>query len=122
MDIASAVKKLSNAVSGGGMELSLYSKVGMGDGRQAGNPWLQEFPDPISRISWDNYVTVSKVDADNLGFINEHAANGGFDGSYAKITVGGVILDGVPVLIQPGQAPGSIGMALGLWAPSWNEI
>ena len=113
IDIASAVKKLSNAVSGGGMELSLYSKVGMGDGRQAGNPWLQEFPDPISRITWDNYVTVSKVDADNLGFINEHAANGGLDGSYAKLTVGGVILDGVPVLIQPGQAPGSIGMALG---------
>jgi molybdopterin-containing oxidoreductase family iron-sulfur binding subunit len=113
MDIASAVKKLSNAVSGGGMELSLYSKVGMGDGRQAGNPWLQEFPDPISRVTWDNYVTVSKIDADNLGFINEHAANGGLDGSYAKLSVGGVVLDGVPVLIQPGQAPGSIGMALG---------
>ncbi|MGB5437624.1 MAG: TAT-variant-translocated molybdopterin oxidoreductase [Maribacter sp.] len=113
MDISAAVKKLSNAVSGGGMELVLYSKVGMGDGRQAGNPWLQEFPDPISRVTWDNYVTVSKGDADNLGLINEHAANGGLDGSYAKVTVGGVTLDKVPVLIQPGQAPGSIGMALG---------
>ena len=113
VDISTAVKKLSNAVSGGGMELVLYAKVGMGDGRQAGNPWLQEFPDPISRVTWDNYVTVSKGDAENLGLINEHAANGGLDGSYAKVTVGGVTLDKVPVLIQPGQAPGSIGMAFG---------
>jgi molybdopterin-containing oxidoreductase family iron-sulfur binding subunit len=27
----------------------------MGDGQQA-NPWLQEFPDPITRVSWDNYL------------------------------------------------------------------
>ncbi|MBD1259606.1 TAT-variant-translocated molybdopterin oxidoreductase [Maribacter polysiphoniae] len=113
MDVSSAVKRLSNAVSGGGLELTLYSKVGMGDGQQAGNPWLQEFPDPISRVSWDNYVTVSKADATRLELINEHAANGGLDGSYAKLTVNGVALDQVPVLIQPGQAPGSIGLALG---------
>ncbi|MDE3741415.1 TAT-variant-translocated molybdopterin oxidoreductase [Maribacter polysaccharolyticus] len=113
VDVSSAVNSLSKSVSGGGLELTLYSKVGMGDGQQAGNPWLQEFPDPISRVSWDNYVTVSKADAANLGLINEHAANGGLDGSYAKLTVNGVTLDGVPVLIQPGQAPGSIGLSFG---------
>ncbi|MDV7139960.1 TAT-variant-translocated molybdopterin oxidoreductase [Maribacter sp. TH_r10] len=113
VDISSAVRNLSKAVSGGGMELTLYSKVGMGDGQQAGNPWLQEFPDPISRVSWDNYVTVSKADAITLELVNEHAANGGLDGSYAKLTVNGVTVDNVPVLIQPGQAPGSIGLALG---------
>jgi len=47
----------------------LYSKTGMGDGRQANNPWLQEFPDPISRVSWDNYVTVSKADAESWGLV-----------------------------------------------------
>ena len=113
VDIASAVQSLANATSGGGMELTLYSKVGVGDGQQAGNPWLQEFPDPITRVSWDNYVTVSKADAENLGFINENAANGGLDGSHAKLTVNGVTIDNVPVIIQPGQAPGSVGMALG---------
>ncbi|MRX63395.1 TAT-variant-translocated molybdopterin oxidoreductase [Maribacter luteus] len=113
VDVSSAVRNLSKAVSGGGMELTLYSKVGMGDGQQAGNPWLQEFPDPISRVSWDNYVTVSKADAITLELVNEHAANGGLDGSYAKLTVNGVTVDNVPVLIQPGQAPGSIGLALG---------
>ncbi len=113
ISITSAVRNLSNATSGGEMELTLYSKVGMGDGQQAGNPWLQEFPDPISRVSWDNYLTVSKVDAEKLGFINENVANGALDGSYAKLTVNGVSIDKVPVLIQPGQAPGSIGLSLG---------
>ena len=42
-----------------GMSLVLYTKTGMGDGQQANNPWLQEFPDPITRVSWDNYLTVS---------------------------------------------------------------
>jgi len=84
-----------------------------GDGQQASNPWLQEFPDPISRVSWDNYVTVSKADAVSLGFINENVANGGLDGSYAKVTVNGVTVDGIPVIIQPGQAKGSIGLSLG---------
>ncbi len=110
--ITSAIQSLANA-NMAGMELQLYSKIGMGDGRQAGNPWLQEFPDPISRISWDNYVTVSKSDAEKLGFVSEHAANGGLDGSYAKLTVNGVSVDNVPVIIQPGQAVGSVGLSFG---------
>ena len=113
IDIASAVQSLANATSGGGMELTLYSKVGMGDGQQASNPWLQEFPDPMTRVSWDNYVTVSKVDAERLELVNEHVANGALNGSYAKLTVNGVAVDNVPVIIQPGQANGSVGLSLG---------
>ena len=52
------------------MSLVLYPKTGIGDGQQANNPWLQEFPDPISRISWDNYLTVSASDAKNIGLKN----------------------------------------------------
>jgi molybdopterin-containing oxidoreductase family iron-sulfur binding subunit len=110
--IASAVRSLANATSGG-TELVLYSKVGMGDGRQANNPWLQEFPDPITRVTWDNYVTVSKADAEKWGFENWNVANGGLNGSYAKLMVDGSTLDGVPVIIQPGQAPGTIGLSFG---------
>ena len=110
--IASAIRYLANS-SGPDMELTLYSKVGMGDGRQANNPWLQEFPDPISRVSWDNYVTVSKADAERLGFENYNVANGALNGSYAKLTVDGVSVDNVPVLIQPGQAVGTLGLSFG---------
>ena len=110
--ISNAVRSLASS-GAEGMELVLYSKVGMGDGQQASNPWLQEFPDPISRVSWDNYLTVSKSDAQKLDFVNEHVANGGMDGSYANIAVNGVSLENVPVIIQPGQAEGTVGLSFG---------
>jgi molybdopterin-containing oxidoreductase family iron-sulfur binding subunit len=115
MDMASvtaSVRRLSGAADAG-MSLVLYSKIGMGDGRQAGNPWLQEFPDPISRVSWDNYLTVSKKDAQQMGLVNEHVANGGLDGSYVNLAVGEATISGVPVIIQPGQAEGTVGLSLG---------
>jgi molybdopterin-containing oxidoreductase family iron-sulfur binding subunit len=107
-----AARDLANSVKSKGYELSLYTKVGLGDGQQANNPWLQEFPDPITRTSWDNYLTVSKADAKSLGLVNEYEATGALNGSYAKITVNGKTLE-VPVIIQPGQAKGSLGLALG---------
>lgn len=112
VSLTAAIASLSGATAEG-MEITLYAKTGMGDGQQASNPWLQEFPDPITRVSWDNYLTISKADAEALNIVNKHAANGGLDGSYAKLTVDGVVLDGVPVVIQPGQAPGSVGLAFG---------
>jgi len=103
----------ASAKKGADLELTLYSKVGMGDGQQANNPWLQEFPDPITRTSWDNYLTVSKADAAALGLINENVANGALNGSYANVTVDGVTIENVPVIIQPGQAKGSVGLSFG---------
>ena len=94
-------------------DLVLYTKIGMGDGQQANNPWLQEFPDPITRVSWDNYVTMSKADAEKGGFNNWNVANGGLNGSYATIKVGNATLENVPVVIQPGQAKGTLGLAFG---------
>ena len=102
----------SAAKSKGGLELTLYTKVGMGDGQQANNPWLQEFPDPLTRASWDNYLTISKADADEKGLVNTYDATGALNGSYANVTVNGTTLK-VPVMIQPGQAKGTVGLALG---------
>lgn len=110
--IASAIRSLVNATSTG-TELVLYSKVGMGDGRQANNPWLQEFPDPISRVSWDNYVTVSKADAEKWEVENKMVADGGVNGSYVNLTVDGKVLESVPVIVQPGQAVGTVGLSFG---------
>lgn len=84
----------------------------MGDGQNANNPWLQELPDPITRTTWDNYLTMSAADAEELGFKNWHVANGAMDGNYAEIKTNGLTVK-VPVLIQPGQAKGSLGLAFG---------
>ncbi|GAA3727659.1 TAT-variant-translocated molybdopterin oxidoreductase [Flavobacterium ginsengisoli] len=113
IDAAAAANAVAKSKVAGDFELVLYTKTGLGDGQHANNPWLQEFPDPITRVSWDNYVTVSNADAKKLGLSNEIVANGGLNGSYATITVDGVKLENVPVIVQPGQAVGTVGLALG---------
>ena len=110
-DLANAANTLATAKAKG-LELSLYTKTGIGDGQQANNPWLQEFPDPITRVTWDNYLTISATDAAALGLKNVNVANGALNGSYANVTVGNKTLV-LPVVIQPGQAKGSVGLALG---------
>ncbi|MBS9766222.1 MAG: TAT-variant-translocated molybdopterin oxidoreductase [Flavobacteriaceae bacterium] len=94
------------------LELEIYVKTSMGDGQMAGNPWLQELPDPITRTTWDNYITVSKADAKKLGIENWHVADGGLNGSLVEVTVGNVSKV-LPAYIQPGQAKGSIGVSVG---------
>ncbi|MEC9108855.1 MAG: 4Fe-4S dicluster domain-containing protein, partial [Bacteroidota bacterium] len=102
-------------------ELTLYPKIGMGDGQQANNPWLQEFPDPLTRTTWDNYLTISEYDAKKLNLYLEpstffsqssHDADGGLNGKYAIITVNGNSIK-APVMIQPGQARGTVGLSFG---------
>jgi MoCo/4Fe-4S cofactor protein with predicted Tat translocation signal len=114
-NFAAAASALAASAPAKGFELVLYTKTGLGDGQQANNPWLQEFPDPITRVSWDNYVTVSPADArdKSLELENRIVANGGLNGSYVTLTVNGIKLENVPVIVQPGQAKGTLGMALG---------
>ncbi len=113
VNTAAASSTLESNLEGEGFELSLYTKVSMGDGQQFNNPWLQEMPDPLTRASWDNYVTMSEADAEELGLENWHVANGGLNGSYVNLSVGDTVVKNVPVYIMPGQAKGSAGLALG---------
>ena len=76
-DFNAAAKALSQSKPVTGFQLELYTTIGLGDGQQSNNPWLQEFPDPITRVSWDNYVTVSPADARDLKLENSVVANGG---------------------------------------------
>jgi molybdopterin-containing oxidoreductase family iron-sulfur binding subunit len=112
LDNSAALRACAKAQKPAGFELTLYTKTGLGDGTQANNPWLQELPDPITRTTWDNYVTISQKDADELGIENYNVADGGLNGNYVKVTVGGKTLE-LPALIQPGQAKGTLGIALG---------
>ena len=111
LDLNSRISKINDSDTGD-FELTLYSKTSMGDGSQANNPWLQEMPDPITRVSWDNYLTVSKSDAKNLGLKNINESNGALNSNYANVKVDGSTLK-IPVIIQPGQAKGSVGLSFG---------
>jgi Fe-S-cluster-containing dehydrogenase component len=112
VDLATVATEL-NKFKSSDLELALYTKVSMGDGQMASNPWLQEMPDPITRASWDNYLTMSIADAAAKGITNTTADNGALDGNMVDVTVNGVTIPNVPVYIQPGQAKGSVGLALG---------
>ena len=109
---AQAVAELS-AFKSNQLELQLYTKSAIGDGTQSNNPWLMELPDPISRLSWDNYLTISPKDAEVLGLENSLNARMQLDGDLVNVTANGVTLKDVPIFIQPGQAEGSLGLALG---------
>jgi MoCo/4Fe-4S cofactor protein with predicted Tat translocation signal len=113
INVSAAVNALKSMTKSGDFELTLFASTAIGDGQQANNPWLQELPDPITRASWDNYLTISQADAAALGFENPVQDNGAINGSYANVTLNGTVLKEVPVLIQPGQAKGSLGLALG---------
>ncbi|SDI62693.1 TAT-variant-translocated molybdopterin oxidoreductase [Chryseobacterium jejuense] len=109
---AQAVAELGN-FKASDLELVLYTTTSMGDGTQANNPWLQELPDPITRMSWDNYLTISPKDAEKFAIDNDLNARMQLDGSIVNLTVNGVTIKDVPVFVQPGQAEGSVGLALG---------
>ena len=111
-DSAQAISELSG-FKASDLELVLYTKTAIGDGTQANNPWLQELPDPITRMTWDNYLTMSPTDAAKLGIENDLNGRMQLDGSVVNLTVNGVSIKDVPVYIQPGQAVGAVGLALG---------
>lgn len=94
-------------VSGNGFELALYEKVGLGNGSQANNPWLQEMSDPVTKATWDNYLTMSIADANNMGITLKEGET-----QLVTLNVNGNTMD-VPVLVQPGQAVGTVGLSVG---------
>jgi molybdopterin-containing oxidoreductase family iron-sulfur binding subunit len=108
-DVSEAIQSL-NGRSGGVFELALYQKTTMGAGQHASNPMLQETPDPLTKVTWDNYVTMAHSDVDALGlngFIGQEKP-----ASLVKVSVGGSSMS-LPVFPMPGQAAGTIGIALG---------
>jgi len=104
---AALVKTYGNAQ---GVEVVLYSKIGIGTGNQAANPWLQEFPDPISRITWDNYITMSLEDMEAAGYSTYIGQNDPADLATVKVNGKEITL---PVVMSPGQKSGTIGIAIG---------
>lgn len=86
-----------------GMELLLYADAKTYDGRYGNNGWLQELPDPVTKNTWGNPLSLSIEDARRLGLK---------DGDIVKAEAAGRTVT-VPVLIQPGQAAGVAVLALG---------
>ncbi len=83
--------------------LVLSASRTMRDGEALNNAWLQELPDPVSKICWDTYLAVSPVDAAKMGIER---------GDVVSLTVGSSSLE-VPTHIQEGQDPGTLELFCG---------
>lgn len=116
IDASAAVASIAKNYKGEGFELALYQKNAIGDGSQANNPWLQETPDPITKGTWDNYVTVSLSDAKTLSITEAEGRSIKVD-----LTVNGAT-HRLPVIIQPGQAKGTLGLALGYGRKNGGKV
>jgi molybdopterin-containing oxidoreductase family iron-sulfur binding subunit len=100
-----AVKKAmatSSVSKGAGFEVIFTVGMLLG-GRMGNNGWMQELPDPISKLTWDNAVMLSESTAAGLGVGS---------GDVVTVSVGNRSVAG-PVLVQPGQCDGTATLTLG---------
>lgn len=105
-----AAAGIMSSYKSSGIEVVLYQKIGIGTGNQAANPWLQEMPDPVSKVTWDNYVTMSPQEMKEMGLNTIMGQEDPAD--LVKVTVNGVTIE-LPAVASPGQKKGTVGIALG---------
>jgi len=121
-----AVAKVTSTKPAGNYELVIYQKVGMGSGSQANNPWLQELPDPISKVTWDNYAMISPALAKTILGIDVLGKQR--DGDHYEVTPEKPVIKikvgskeiSLPALIIPGLHPAVVAVALGYGRQSSN--
>jgi molybdopterin-containing oxidoreductase family iron-sulfur binding subunit len=93
------------------LEVVFHRDASVDDGRYANNGWLQELPDPITKLVWDNAVLISRETATQLGLKN---------GDVISISANGRTVEG-GIWIQPGMADFTLGLALG-YGRKWGRI
>ena len=91
------------AAAGPGVEVHFRSSPYLHDGRFANDGWLQELPDTITKLTWDNPALLSPATAQSLGVADE---------DLVTVTVGGRSVT-LPAAIVPGQADGTVVLTLG---------
>ncbi|RKH79576.1 4Fe-4S dicluster domain-containing protein [Corallococcus sp. AB045] len=101
--VLKAVREAAGPKAPEGMELSLVLDARLYDGRFAGNAWLQELPEPVTKLTWDNAALLSPATARTLDLEK---------GDVARIEMLGQVVE-VPVLVLPGQPDNTVTLALG---------
>ncbi len=114
----------------GNLEIAILPDPSIYDGRYTNNAWLQEVPNPLTKITWDNVALVSPKTAAELG-VNQtrdpQSQAGGAEGTtyintkggnlfsdLVEVTYqGGKITQKVPMWVQPGQPDGVITLFMG---------
>jgi molybdopterin-containing oxidoreductase family iron-sulfur binding subunit len=91
------------APTGNQMTLVVFPSPVLGDGRGANKPWLQELPDPVSKVCWQSWVELHPSTAKRMGIAR---------GDHVTIqTPAGSIT--APAYLYLGIRPDTIGVSLG---------
>jgi molybdopterin-containing oxidoreductase family iron-sulfur binding subunit len=98
----SIFEKLQGGEKGAELELVLASGAAY-DGRFANNGWMMELPDPMTRVTWDNPVTMSVATAAKLGVDSDDVVTLSAGGQSVEATV----------YVMPGQADNTLSIAGG---------
>lgn len=94
------------------LEIVYHRDYSLNDGSFNNNGWLQEMPDPITKLTWENVVTMSATTARTLGVFYINKERGELNAPIVEIEWKGRKVE-APVWIQPGQADFTLGLALG---------
>ncbi|MCB1140797.1 MAG: 4Fe-4S dicluster domain-containing protein [Leptospiraceae bacterium] len=97
-----------------GMKLALYTTVALGDGKHANNSVLQELPDPVTKVTWDNFIALSPSTAANRGIQSNDVLKVRIPKSGEEIIL--------PAQIQPGLNKDTIAIAIGYGRTSVGKV
>jgi len=89
--------------SASGLEIVFVPSPSLHDGRFANDGWLQELPDPLTKLTWDNPALVSPKTAETLGLAS---------GDVVRVESSGRSLE-LPVSVLPGMSDGVVALTLG---------
>ncbi len=114
--VSGAVSGITTPAAEGGKELTIYETINIGNGVYAGNPWLQECPDPVARTTWGNYLSIPVwyEDGENSYTAYQGMNSEEYKGKADKATVSKGEADfTVTTVRQFGQLKDTFGLAIG---------
>ena len=102
-DVKAATFAELATASASGLEIVFVASPSLHDGRFANDGWLQELPDPLTKLTWDNPALLSPKTAETLSLAN---------GEVVRLEYAGRSLE-LPVWILPGMADDVVALTLG---------
>jgi Fe-S-cluster-containing dehydrogenase component len=81
------------------------------DGSFANNAWMQEIPDPATKLVWDNVAIMSPATAERLGLRSRYS-KGVYRVDLVRLAANGREVE-LPIWIMPGHAENSVTVNLG---------
>jgi len=111
--VAGLLSKIENSAPEdiSSLEFNFIQSGAVDDGRYANNGWMQEWPDPMTKLTWDNAILMSQDTAKSLGLKNE-IIKGILVADVVQATLAGRSVE-APALIVPGHANFSVSLSLG---------